>query len=171
MTTAFEFGFFEELQKIAAKSEKDDDGEKKYTPLTGKGMIADHLKHSLYGAAGLGLLGYGGKKLGERFANPTKMHNIPGVGGIPDSVAKGLMYGAGGAVFGGLLGQGISRLRARKRMKARLADQGLDEKSLNKLEESGVFKPRAKDVLPIYGKHRASHEVANALHALGKKVD
>ena len=56
-------------------------------------------------------------------------------------------------------------------MKARLADQGLDEKSLNKLEESGVFKPRAKDVLPIYGKHRASHEVANALHALGKKVD
>ena len=170
MTTAFEFGFFEELQKIAAKSEKDDDGEKKYTPLTGKGMIADHLKHSLYGAAGLGLLGYAGKKLGERFANPTKMHDL---GGLPltDKTVKGLLYGAGGAVFGGLLGQGISRLRARKRMKARLADQGLDEKSLNKLEESGVFKPRAKDVLPIYGKHRASHEVANALHALGKKVD
>lgn len=110
--------FFDELSKLAA--EKD---ETEYRPTTRRQILLDQLKHLGYGAAGSvagGLVG--------------------GLGGSQKSVNIG-------AALGGLAGGVYSRTRMRKRMARNLARQGLDAKTMAKLEESGVLKPRFSDVL------------------------
>jgi len=158
MTTAFEFGFFEELQKIAAKSEHEEKG---YRPTTVGGHILDsYFIHPLYGMAGGALGGLAGAGLGA----------LAG-GKLSGNTARGAQLGgAAGLGLGYLGGLAKSRLTARKRMKARLKDQGLDEKTMQKLEDEGVFKARAEDVIPIAGNLMAGNQIRGALRRAGKKA-
>ena len=163
MTTAFEFGFFEELQKIAAKAEKSEYEEKGYRPTTVGGHLLDtYIKHPLYGVAG---------HLGGGLAGAGLGALVGKLSGKEGGTAKGaLLGGALGAGVGSLAGQLKSRLKARARMKERLKDQGLDEKTLQKLEDEGVFKPKALDMLPIGGNLMAGNQVRAALRRAGKKA-
>lgn len=163
MTTAFEFGFFEELQKIAAKAEKSEYEEKGYRPTTVGGHLLDtYVKHPLYGAAGYLGGGLAGAGLGALVGK---------LSGKEHGTAKGaLLGGVLGASAGSLAGSLRSRFNARKRMKQRLIDQGLDEKTLKKLEDEGVFKAKGLDMLPIGGNLMAGNEIRSALRRAGKKA-
>ena len=148
--STFVEAFFDELSKLAA--EKD---ETVYRPTTKRQMLLDQLKHMGYGAAGSlagGLVG--------------------GLAGTENAVLRG-------AGLGGIAGSMYSRTRMRKRMARNLARQGLDAKTMAKLEESGVLKPRFTDILggpvlggvgSVIGRGVATKQVRQKLKEYGKKT-
>jgi len=110
-----------------------------YAPSRKRDLPIDYLKHVAYSTAG----GLAGSLL---------------TGGKRGGLELGAL---GGAVF--------SRLRNRKRMKRRLQEQGLDDKTVKKLEDRGMFESRPMDVVPIYGRMMAAKDIRQGLQDSGKR--
>ena len=119
----------------------------------------------------------GSDKADETVYAPSRKRDLPidtlkhlgysAAGGLAGALLTGGKRG--GLALGALGGEVFSRLRNRKRMKRRLQEQGLDDKTVKKLEDRGMFDSRPMDVVPIYGRMMAAKDIRQGLQDSGKR--